>query len=130
MMRRRGFLGAILAAAAGPAIVRASSLMPIYVPPKPAIIGVDMAAGLYESYSAFVHPSMYEEIIDWARTGEASLYRGELYSLGVKIIPSALPAASVLAAAPSIFELTRENISRAIRQIERDTARRWMHRQS
>ena len=32
-MNRRGFLGAMLAAAASPAIVRASSLMPIYTPP-------------------------------------------------------------------------------------------------
>jgi hypothetical protein len=32
MTTRRGFLGALLAAAVAPAIVRASSLMPIYVP--------------------------------------------------------------------------------------------------
>jgi hypothetical protein len=31
-LSRRGFLGALLAAAAAPAIVKASSLMPIYVP--------------------------------------------------------------------------------------------------
>lgn len=31
-MNRRGFLGALLAAAAAPAIVRAGSLMPVYVP--------------------------------------------------------------------------------------------------
>lgn len=34
---RRGFLGAILAAAAAPAIIKAGSLMPIYVP-KPEIL--------------------------------------------------------------------------------------------
>jgi hypothetical protein len=34
MTSRRGFLGAILAAAAAPAIVRAESLMKIYVPPQ------------------------------------------------------------------------------------------------
>lgn len=37
MIARRGFLGTILAAAAAPAIVRASSLMPIYVP-KPRLL--------------------------------------------------------------------------------------------
>ena len=36
-LSRRGFLGAMLAVAAAPAIVKASSLMPIYVP-KPAIL--------------------------------------------------------------------------------------------
>jgi len=34
MTNRRGFLGAIFAAAAAPAIVRAESLMKIYVPPQ------------------------------------------------------------------------------------------------
>lgn len=38
MTTRRGFLGALLAAAAAPALVRASSLMPIYVPPAPKIL--------------------------------------------------------------------------------------------
>jgi hypothetical protein len=34
MTNRRGFLGSIFAAAAAPAIVRAESLMKIYVPPQ------------------------------------------------------------------------------------------------
>jgi len=34
MTNRRGFLGAMFAAAAAPAIVRAESLMKIYVPPQ------------------------------------------------------------------------------------------------
>lgn len=37
-MNRRGFLGAILAAAAAPAVVRAGVLMPIYVPAPPHIL--------------------------------------------------------------------------------------------
>lgn len=38
MTTRRGFLGAILAAAAAPAIVRTESLMKIWVPPAPKIL--------------------------------------------------------------------------------------------
>jgi len=37
MLKRRGFLAAMLAAAAAPAVVRASSLMPIFVP-RPALV--------------------------------------------------------------------------------------------
>lgn len=130
MTTRRGFLGALLAAAAAPAIVRAESLMRIYVPPAPAIVEPVWEAWAGDSYVAFAHPDMYADIMALgARTGEAVLYRGELYSYGVKIIPSVLPPAPVLAAAPSVFELTRENISRAIRQLERNTARRWIDRQ-
>lgn len=117
-MDRRGFLRGILAAAAAPAIVRAESLMRIYVPPEPAIVAPAWEAWAGDSYVAFVHPDMYAELMALgARTGEAALYRGELYSYGVKIIPSELAAAPVLAAAPSAFELTRENIDNAIRQL-------------
>lgn len=38
MIARRLFLGGLLAAATGPAIVRAASLMPIYVPRSTEII--------------------------------------------------------------------------------------------
>jgi hypothetical protein len=38
MTTRRGFLGAMLAAAVAPAIVRAGSLMPIYVPKAPKLL--------------------------------------------------------------------------------------------
>jgi len=38
MTTRRSFLGAILAAAASPVIVRAESLMKVYVPPEPKLI--------------------------------------------------------------------------------------------
>ena len=38
MTTRRGFLAAILATAAAPAIVRPASLMPIYVPPAPRLL--------------------------------------------------------------------------------------------
>lgn len=48
-MNRRGFLGAILAAGAAPAVVKASSLMPIYVPklwtPGPYDVVVEIAPG-------------------------------------------------------------------------------------
>lgn len=46
MTTRRGLLAAMLAAAAAPAIVRASSLMPIYVPKRePIWLGADLAMG-------------------------------------------------------------------------------------
>ena len=38
-MQRRSFLGALIAAAAAPAIVRADSLMPLYVPRPPKLWG-------------------------------------------------------------------------------------------
>ena len=38
MTNRRGFFGAMLAAAAAPAIVRAESLMKIYVPPQEIVL--------------------------------------------------------------------------------------------
>jgi hypothetical protein len=38
MTDRRGFLGAMFAAAAAPAIVRAESLMKIYVPPQEILL--------------------------------------------------------------------------------------------
>jgi hypothetical protein len=38
MTNRRGFLGAMFAAAAAPAIVRAESLMKIYVPPQEILL--------------------------------------------------------------------------------------------
>ncbi len=44
-MNRRGFLGAILAAAAAPAIVKAESLMKIWVPPEPKILLPDFGMG-------------------------------------------------------------------------------------
>lgn len=43
MLERRSFLRAMLAAAAAPAIVRAESLMPLWVPkPQPIFTGVDL----------------------------------------------------------------------------------------
>jgi hypothetical protein len=95
MTTRRGFLRAMLAAAAAPAIVRAESLMPIapriWTPPLTAQTIRDITAPLSE-YVVFCHPSMYEDMYRLAAvTGEATLYRGELYSYGVRIIPNARP---------------------------------------
>jgi hypothetical protein len=56
MTTRRGFLGLILASAAAPAIVRASSLMPIVVP-KPELV---VPGWLYtHSHDDFMDPSPY-----------------------------------------------------------------------
>lgn len=54
-MNRRGFLGAMLAACAAPAIVRVDSLMRI-VPVETQII-------LPDSYLAFVHPDVCEDLL-------------------------------------------------------------------
>jgi hypothetical protein len=47
-MNRRGFLGAILAAAVAPAIVRSTSIMPLWLPRDPAT-WVDAEAGQWEA---------------------------------------------------------------------------------
>ena len=52
MTNRRGFLGSIFAAAAAPAIVRAESLMKIYVPPQGIITDVQLEEALYQNLSA------------------------------------------------------------------------------
>lgn len=71
MMNRRGFLGAMLAAAAAPAIVRASSLMPIYVPPQEIlyedtpIIARDITCTLLE----------YEDLLIQGEVGRIESYR-------------------------------------------------------
>lgn len=117
MTTRRGFLGAILAAAAAPAIVRAGSLMPIYVPPaEPVIVGVDWGVepDHAAAYILFAHLSMFEEMMKVGLvTGEAALYRGELYSYGTKIIRSELPPAR---------ELTAHGIEHHVRRADRLTA--------
>ena len=46
MTDRRGFLGAMFAAAAAPAIVRAESLMKIYVPPQEMVFTPNLASGV------------------------------------------------------------------------------------
>ena len=46
MTNRRGFLGAMFAAAAAPAIVRAESLMKIYVPPQEMVFTPNLASGV------------------------------------------------------------------------------------
>ena len=51
MTNRRGFLGAMFAAAAAPAIVRAESLMKIYVPPQEILLPT-LEDALYNDLSA------------------------------------------------------------------------------
>lgn len=52
MTNRRGFFGSMLAAAMAPAIVRAESLMKIYVPPQDIITDVQLEEALYQNLSA------------------------------------------------------------------------------
>jgi hypothetical protein len=55
-MTRRGFLGAMLAACAAPAIVRADNIMKVFVPPERGIIlwgdGIHDDTGALEAFSA------------------------------------------------------------------------------
>ena len=55
MTNRRGFLGAMFAAAAAPAIVRAESLMKIYVPPQ--VIAYE---GVGQAYANALANSMHQ----------------------------------------------------------------------
>lgn len=55
MTNRRGFLGSIFAAAAAPAIVRAESLMKIYVPPQEILL---LEAG--QGYARALAKSMHQ----------------------------------------------------------------------
>jgi hypothetical protein len=52
MTNRRGFFGAMFAAAVAPAIVRAESLMKIYVLPQGIITDVQLEEALYQNLSA------------------------------------------------------------------------------
>lgn len=52
MTTRRSFLNAVLVAASGPAIVRASNLMPIYVPPQQVWSRWGHDLGLGDSFTA------------------------------------------------------------------------------
>lgn len=56
MTTRRGFLGALLTAAAAPAIVRAGSLMPIYVPAQRIVTPLLFNGGLMWQDAAMTLP--------------------------------------------------------------------------
>jgi len=54
MVSRRGFLTGILALGAAPAIVRAESLMRIWVPPQEMVIGYDLSSAVGGDLSCVV----------------------------------------------------------------------------
>lgn len=77
-MNRRGFLGAILAAAAAPAIVRADSLMRI-VPRETEVLtwsGVDLAGG-----------GASEVVIQWIDDVESAMKAQVLHGGGAFLVP-------------------------------------------
>lgn len=85
IITRRGFLTSMLALGAAPAIVRAESLMRLWVPPQKLWIGYDLAALPDElTYYAIKHPSLMEEMVRkqlFTGTGFGHikvLYRGEV----------------------------------------------------
>lgn len=100
MVSRRGFLTGMLALGAAPAIVRAESLMRLWVPPQTLITGYDLSNGLDKScivkalqhtdgtveitdYVLFMHPSAEEAMRELITTGSARvIYRGEVLRHG------------------------------------------------
>ena len=86
-MNRRGFLGAILATAAAPAIIKASALMPIYVP-RPEILTLwgdgihDDAAALQAFVSGGVVNYMGKHI---AGDGRVCMFPSGTFAIGSSI---------------------------------------------
>jgi predicted RNA binding protein YcfA (HicA-like mRNA interferase family) len=128
MMNRRSFLGAMLAAAAAPAIVRAESLMPIKAP-SINVPDYDDVSVTMERYTVFVHPDLESEV-RMAIT-DAALYgtgfvRGEaLHWEGVRIVGSHLPmlkpeatARAIIARNESVEQLTMENLRRMSKELK------------
>lgn len=89
MKTRRGFLGAMLAAAAAPALVRAGSIMPVYVP-KPGLITL-WGDGIHDDTTAM----------------QALLSGGEVNYGGASVKSLAgtlrLPSGTFLVSAPLVF---------------------------
>ncbi len=72
---RRLFLGGILASATAPAIVRASSLMPIWVPPAPRVLSIG------ELWSAQLASKFYDSAVFGENVSCA--YETEAWRFGV-----------------------------------------------
>jgi hypothetical protein len=77
MLTRRLFLGGLLVGTAAPAIVRASSLMPIWVPKLDTVSGLQMLMNAHRSYSEQMVKSFYnarfDEIVNRAYLDQAEL---------------------------------------------------------
>jgi hypothetical protein len=86
---RRGFLTGMLALGAAPAIVRAASLMPIWVPPQELMIGRYEGFNFYKTvaipddYYTIMHPSAEQAMRELMLTGSAKvIYRREVLRHG------------------------------------------------
>lgn len=69
-MNRRNFIGTVLALAAAPAIVRASSLMPVRALATPVLIGH------VDNFSLYVTPFAYER---WTQRMAEKLYEATVF---------------------------------------------------
>jgi len=78
-MNRRGFLGAMLAACAGPAIVRAASLMPVRV--------IEQVDRLTLAHIAELKRQMGEDSLNPLFSGKVGLYSGPLFLGGTQWTP-------------------------------------------
>jgi hypothetical protein len=79
MTTRRGFLGAMLAAAAAPAIIRPASLMPIYIP-KPRILTL-WGDGIHDDTAALQALIDGERVIGLDGRPMAGMLAGGVYRL-------------------------------------------------
>lgn len=88
-MNRRDFLGAILAAASAPAIVRADSLMRV-IPRDTGVLTLAQVREIADlmrercipgPYVAFVHPDAGREIMEGADGQRLTMRRGEIVHL-------------------------------------------------
>lgn len=92
MVSRRGFLTGMLALGAAPAIVRAESLMRIWVPPQRNVLTLDMMRAARdrlmqdrwtEPFYVAMHPSAEEAMRELMITGSATvIYRSEVVRHG------------------------------------------------
>lgn len=104
MIQRRSFLGSILALAAAPSIVRASSLMPLWVPPKAIIWGDgvhDDAAGLAALFAGlpYVIKAASAGVIRRDEAGRVSIDRGDFF------MTEALPMSTGMSVTNSRFKI-------------------------
>jgi hypothetical protein len=107
MTTRRGFLGAMLAAAAAPAIVRAASLMPIWVPPAPKILTLAEAHAMDVERMILWGDGIHDdtEALQAIINGHPVCYGKEIITSGPHIT---LPPAVFSITAPLVFAAGRD----------------------
>ena len=117
-MNRRRFLGTMLGALAAPAIVRASSLMPVRPLAAPTI-GVDLAGlgGDYTAYAINVRAEALRGLGEWlARTADEAIFNA--LQRGAALDDLALRFTST--PAPGLSAINRKGVIREQEQEDRE----------